>query len=456
MITINNFKDLIISLNFIQNTLGQFYKEYPNGSKIIVDFSKEQIIYPEDDGFKVNVRTTCNFSQQENFVVFECIDRLFSKGYRAEHIEIEKKWALGHDEKSGRADICIYEPTKNGLLCIIECKTYGREYNEALKILKTDGGQLFSYWQQEKSVKWLILYASDFEEQKIIYKCESINCTDDPNIALLAKKDESIVLYSSCGNSVDLYNCWKDTYDLQLNGDIIFSDNTQAYAIGVKPLRKKDLIDFSSDDKIVNKFEEILRHNNVSDKENAFNRLTALFICKLVDEISKSDDDIVEFQYKIGSDTYESLQDRLQKLHKLGMDKFMREKIFYIADDYAEKLIHQYTGKTRKKLVDELNTTLRILKFYTNNDFAFKDVHNEELFYQNGKVLVEVVQLFQKFRIINSNNLQLLGDLFEQLLNKGFKQNEGQFFTPVPYYTFYCTFIAYRRFNDKGWTAKLS
>lgn len=27
---------------------------------------------------------------------------------------------------------------------------------------------------------------------------------------------------------------------------------------------------------------------------------------------------------------------------------------------------------------------------------------------------------------------QFLGDLFEQLLNKGFKQNEGQFFTPIP------------------------
>ena len=28
--------------------------------------------------------------------------------------------------------------------------------------------------------------------------------------------------------------------------------------------------------------------------------------------------------------------------------------------------------------------------------------------------------------------MQMLGDLFEQLLNKGFKQNEGQFFTPTP------------------------
>lgn len=48
------------------------------------------------------------------------------------------------------------------------------------------------------------------------------------------------------------------------------------------------------------------------------------------------------------------------------------------------------------------------------------------------KFEVEMVQLFQGFRIIGSADVQMLGDLFEQLLNKGFKQNEGQFFTPIP------------------------
>lgn len=142
--------------------------------------------------------------------------------------------------------------------------------------------------------------------------------------------------------------------------------------------------------------------------------------------------DIVEFQYKVGTDTYESLQDRLQRLHKEGMEKFMREEVFYVSDDYAENLVKQYTKQKRVKMIEELRNTLRILKFYTNNDFAFKDVHNEELFYQNGKILVEMVQLFQNYRIIGSADVQMLGDLFEQLLNKGFKQNEGQFFTPTP------------------------
>ena len=43
-----------------------------------------------------------------------------------------------------------------------------------------------------------------------------------------------------------------------------------------------------------------------------------------------------------------------------------------------------------------------------------------------------MVQLFEKYRIVYPSKHQFLGDLFEQLLNKGFKQNEGQFFTPMP------------------------
>ena len=98
----------------------------------------------------------------------------------------------------------------------------------------------------------------------------------------------------------------------------------------------------------------------------------------------------------------------------------MREKIFYVSADYPEWLFKQYTGSQRKRAIEDLKNTIRILKFYSNNDFAFKDVHNEELFYQNGKILVEMFQLFEKYRIVYPSKHQFLGGLFEQLLNKGF------------------------------------
>ena len=425
---------MIKAIGYIQSSRTKIYeKKYAQFDCVIeVDFNGSgSINYPEDKGMKITRRTTCNFSQPENFVVLECITRLMDKGYRPEHIELEKEWTLGHSDKGGFADILVKDADGKTLF-IVECKTPGTEYKKELNNTLNDGGQLFSYWKQEGTCKWLSLYASDFDGKTISYTTETIDCSDDANILATAKKDPSILLYRDAGTIEDLFSAWDETYDKRLCGDVIFRDDSQAYQIGVKPLRKIDLKDFSENDKVVNKFEEILRHNNVSDKENAFNRLIALFICKLVDEIQKNDNDIVDFQYKAGTDTYEDLQDRLQRLHKEGMEKFMREEIFYVADDYAEKLVQQYTGQKRKNMIEDLRSTLRILKFYTNNDFAFKDVHNEELFYQNGKILVEMVQLFENYRIIGSNDLQMLGDLFEQLLNKGFKQNEGQFFTPIP------------------------
>ena len=434
MIRKDNLEAMIKAIGYIQSSRTKVYeKKYTQFDCVIeVDFNGSgSINYPEDKGMKITRKTTCNFSQPENFVVLECITRLMDKGYRPEHIELEKEWTLGHSDKGGFADILVKD-AEGKTLFIVECKTAGNEYKKELNNTLNDGGQLFSYWKQEGSCKWLSLYASDFDGTNTSYTTETIDCSDDANILATAKKDPSILLYRDVGTTEDLFTAWDETYDKRLCGDVIFRDDSQAYQIGVKPLRKVDLKDFSENDKVVNKFEEILRHNNVSDKENAFNRLIALFICKLVDEIQKGDNDIVDFQYKIGTDTYETLQDRLQRLHKEGMEKFMREEIFYVADDYAENLVQQYTGQKRQKMIEDLRNTLRVLKFYTNNDFAFKDVHNEELFYQNGKILVEVVQLFENYRIIGSNDVQMLGDLFEQLLNKGFKQNEGQFFTPIP------------------------
>ena len=125
----------------------------------------------------------------------------------------------------------------------------------------------------------------------------------------------------------------------------------------------------------------------------------------------------------------------------------MREEITYIPANYPEQLFSSYNGKNRRKAISELKAAFRKLKYFTNNDFAFKDVHNEALFYQNGKVLVEVVQLFQRYRIVHASREQFLGDLFEQLLDKGFKQNEGQFFTPMPITRFVWDSLPLKRYK---------
>ncbi|MBR1421338.1 MAG: N-6 DNA methylase [Selenomonadaceae bacterium] len=440
MITVKNFPEILNRLGFVEWD-GIFSED-----QLQVDFIRKRLIYPE----KLIGRDRCTLlddSHRENLVVFECISKLLAMGYRAEDLELERTWQLGHDQKSGRADICIKSPDGK-ILCIIECKTFDREFEKSIRETRENGGQIFSYWQQERNCQWLVIYASGFVDGEIVRQIESVNCNDDPNILIAAQRDESIKLYRDARSVEDLFEVWDETYDKRFCGDVLFRDESRAYQIGVKPLRKKDLEDFSRGNRIVNDFEEILRHNNVSDKENAFNRLIALFICKLVDESNCGEEDEVEFQYKLGADTYETLQDRLQRLHRDGMEKFMQEKIFYVADDYPEKISSQLYGSKRDEMIFELRQTLRALKFFSNNDFAFKDVHNEELFYQNGKIVVEVVQLFEKYRIIGSKDLQLLGNLFEQLLSKGFKQNEGQFFTPIPITRFIWDSIPLEKFSE--------
>lgn len=427
MITRENLEEVLKVLGYRYENEQYVYNFKDFSCQIIVDLKNEKIIYPTNKGFIVNEKQTCNFSSNENFVVLECVHNLLKKGYRPEHIELEKRWSLGHSQKSGRADICVKNAIGSEILFIIECKTYGKEYDNALGLINKDGGQLFSYFQQEKSTKWLILYASGFENDVIKQQISTIKTFDDEN---LQNKDNK--LYKNANNANELFEVWKQTYNQEIYKDVVFSDDCVAYNVGEKPLRKKDLEEFKADNKIINKFEEILRHNNISDKENAFNKLIVLFICKLVDEVTKNDNDIVDFQYKFGSDNYETLLDRLQRLYRDGMDKFMQEEIFYIDAQYPSNLFANLNGTNRKNAIDDLNKTFRKLKFYSNSDFAFKDVHNETLFNQNGKILVEMVRLFQNYKIVYIDKHQFLGDLFEQLLDKGFKQNEGQFFTPMP------------------------
>lgn len=82
---------------------------------------------------------------------------------------------------------------------------------------------------------------------------------------------------------------------------------------------------------------------------------------------------------------------------------------------------------------------IKELKFYSNNYFAFLEVHNKELFLKNALVLKEIVELFANYKLTQNSTNQFLGNLFELFLQKGMKQDEGQFFTPIRI----CEFIMY-------------
>jgi type I restriction enzyme M protein len=427
MLTQENLADLLTTLGFSKK--GAIHRKTINGALLEVNFTTKEIIYPESSGFIVSERQTCNFESNENFVVLECVHRLLEKGYKPEHIELEPKWKVGRGASGGRADILIKNNDGRPLL-IIECKTAGPEFKRAWGKTLLDGDQLFSYAQQISETQFLCLYTSSFDAEQLSYISHVIAHRD--NEKYLADNP----LFKSFKSATDVkerFAVWHGTYKLDFTTKGIFEPNIQPYFIGKDKYTIDDLSAISARDqqKKFHEFATILRQHNVSGRENAFDKLVNLFLCKLVDEIENPDD--LKFYWKgVAYDTHFDLMDRLQQLYQSGMGKFLGEDITYInqADvNNALRFNRQNPDATQRAV---WNLFIQ-QKFFTNNDFSFIDVHNEKLFYQNADVLLKILQMWQDIRLTNPHgHNQFLGDMFEGFLDQGVKQSEGQFFTPMP------------------------
>ncbi len=430
MITKTNFQHVLKKLRFIQSD-SIFSKHFEqHNCDIQVDFSKEIIIYPPD--IATGATTTTNFSQNENFVVLECVCRLLEKGYKPCDMELEPLWKLGHSGKSGRADIWVRTIDQDGekkSLLIIECKTQGAEFNHAWETTLKDGAQLFSYFQQERATSFLCLYTSGFADGKIQTEYHLIKVKDNEKLLETLENPKS---YAKAGNNKELFDVWKETYKKDFSSVGLFEDDMQAYNIGKKNYTARDLkeIDYASMQKKYHEFAKILRQHNVSGRENAFDKLVNLFLAKVVDEKENSKE--LAFHWKGAAyDDYFSLQDRLQKLYKIGMEQFLSEDVIYIDNDDIYNAFYLFKNDPDATR-DTVLKYFKQLKFFTNSDFSFIEVHNENLFRQNAVILLKVVQMLENIKLKTEEQNQFLGDLFEGFLNQGVKQSEGQFFTPQP------------------------
>lgn len=426
MINKDSFKSLLEALGFKEEN--EVYTKYIDEFELKADFNKEELIYPNE--LKINEKQTCNFSAYENYVVFECVHRLIEKGYQPKNIELEPKWRVGHGASGGRADIWVKDNHGNSLL-IIECKTAGKEYDNAWKDTMENGGQLFSYFQQEKSTQFLALYASDFADNEIKFEYKLITVLDNEEYLKSFGKRE-VPSYKNADTVGKIYLAWANTYQKDFATKGLFENDITAYHIGKRKYSVADLkeVDNDSIQKKYHEFATILRQHNVAGHENAFDKLVNLFLAKIVDE--KNNKSELAFYWKGAAfDDVKSLIDRLQKHYKIGMEKFLKEDVTYIEKKQIESAFKLFKNKpdaTKTKILEYFDQ----LKYYTNNDFAFIDVHNEKLFYQNSIVLLKIVQMLQDIKLKTETQNQFLGDLFEGFLDKGVKQSEGQFFTPMP------------------------
>ena len=397
------------------NVYSKKYNDYEINIKYNEDFPEKSEI---DYGPQIlcHRRTTCNFHQEETFVVLECINRLLEKGYKPENIELEKSWGVGNTE--GYLDIFIKDENNNSF-AMVECKTWGKEYEKFVKETFThknkskenDGGQVFSYLHQEpKTTKAVCYYTSHVSGKSIEYKN-----------AIIHNKEDWADL-----NQVERFNRWSKTFET--NG--IFEDDVPLYKVESKAIRRKDLKELKREDSegIYNQFAEILRHNVVSDKPNAFNKIINMFLCKVWDE-DRGENEEVKFQTRtLGRDkTDEELLEDLNDLYKAGMNAYLEKDVSDVTKDDFEALLNFVDSKDKKNKFEELYKTLRL---YKNNEFAFKEVFDKKSFKDNAKVVREVVELLQDKQLRYSHKQQFLGDFFEKLLNDSIKQEAGQFFTP--------------------------
>lgn len=436
--TKGNIKELLNLLEFEHD--GNIYtKKYENVNEPLkIDISGDGHIFYRECGISIGRETICNLLEPENLVVLHCVDRLLWKGYNPIHIELEPAWKLGHTAKGGYADVWV-RTFKNGgfdgsdedkeSLLIIECKTWGREFDGAWADTKEDGAQLFSYFQQERATKFLCLYTADIIDGRIEQDYHLINVQDNEK---KLENEETAKSYKDATNNMQLYNVWHETYHDDYATRGLFEDEIEPYRIGKNKYTTKDLkpVDNDTIQKKYNEFALILRQHNVGGYENAFDKLVNLFLAKVVDETSNPDD--LNFYWKGSAydDDYR-LQDRLQRLYRDGMKRFLNEDVTYIEDGEIEKAFRRFKNDpdATKKTI---KSYFRALKFFSDNDFSFISVHNKKLFEQNAAILLKVVKMLQDIKLKDSDQNQLLGDLFEGFLNKGVKQSEGQFFTPMP------------------------
>lgn len=417
------------ALGFEEIDDGKFRRALPNAQQIIVDMDSETILYPR--GISVVSRTTSNFSHLENLVVLDCVIRLLEDGYPPSSITLEPTWHLGRGASGGRADVLVRDQMGSPYL-LIECKTAGEEFEREWEKTKDNGGQLFTYAQQETDVRFLALYTSWLEGVGASCKYHVISHLGDE---VVLSREPHAPSYRDAKSFTERHEAWSTTYQRDSLSSAMFSGRGMPYQVGQTPRRAASLNNLTEEDRTRKsaEFATILRKHNISGRENAFDVLVNIFVAKMTDELENADD--LQFTWRGRAvETPYDLVERLEILYRRGMRRFLDEDVAYVEDgdiDNAMRFIKS-TPDAAKAAIAEL---FRQQKFYSKSNFGLLDVHNEELFLLNSAVLVELVDMWQQSRLSvagNRQSTQALGDMFEIFLDDGIKQTEGQYFTPWP------------------------
>lgn len=451
MITKENIKEILLSEPFcFAEEAGLYSRHYgpeDGGFDLAYNAFFGRFEYPEE--VIADRNTTQDEHQKESFVVFLCVAQLFARGYQPRNLVLEGKNYSGTDK--GYCDILVVQDNRNDKYkedqyLIIECKTADLAQKDDefrkhwVKTLR-NGDQLFRYFNTYRKAKYLCLFAADFPEYtknghkehrfENIYHIISLEDNEE-YLQTDSKLRNFKKLREEQGSAEEFFAVWKQTYKQDFNTRGLLEEGIKPFEIGNKSYSLSDLktVDEYSLEKKYNEFSLILRKHTISSHENAFDKLINLFISKIIDEKYNANE-LTLLWKGAAYDDYFSLQDRLNELYRTGMKEFFNDDVTFIENKKIDEAFKFLSSKA-----DEGKRTIkkyfRELKYFNNNPFAFLDVHNEQLFFQNAVILKDVITMLQEIYLTSNKDDQFLGDLFEGYLNKGVHQSEGQFFTPIP------------------------
>ena len=343
MITSKNFKKVLELLHYVTTDNKTYIKIYNDNTdskfefKAIYDVSNDRFDFEYPPKLKYDRGTTEDSHQQESFVVFECITRLFDVGYKPENLKLEGKNYQG--QKLGWIDILVKDNTNTEYL-IIECKnsdseTKNDEFTTHWNKTLNNGDQLFRYFNTFSKAQYLCMYTADFVNDELVDNYNVVTLKDNDEYLESNKKLKSYKwLRENQGSSDEFFEVWKNTYGLDYSTNGIIEEDCKPFDIGKKKVSIKDLkeIDYSAMQKKYNEFATILRKYNVSSKENAFDKLVNLFLAKIVDETYNQSE--LKCLWKGAAyDNYFDMQDRLQSLYKKGMEEFFQDTVAYVENN---------------------------------------------------------------------------------------------------------------------------
>ena len=345
--------------------------------KVVKEFNFENKTVKYSDkikGWKIE-----KFKGEEEIVRAYLLAKLVNDlGYKEEQIELEKEYDIGRPKvNKPRIDIIVYEDDNPFLY--IELKSpqeYERDKDEVIE------KQLFNLASQEvgqaKTVTYLVLFTVDVIEDVI--------------------QDKALLIDYKKFNS---FEKWKEIRD--------FSDQIPArYGKAqkepyVKGSKTKDLLKNFSYEQLMTKrtsLHNVLWGGGGTDDNDVFSSLVNIILAKIQDESEKNigeeyDFQILSFKNEDGFETNDELFERINELYRRALKHRLN-----IVDEKKLK---------KSFVVDENKFLLTKLKF--------------------------AVQELEQFSFVDSKNSltgkDILGDFFEGIIRKGFKQNKGQFFTHV-------------------------